>query len=195
VKNYDLLFDKAPAFKVENPLITNLSLTKPAKIDLIKYNPTPFGAKLILAASNNVVSGEIVYVEGKNPLTDEAHFASIAGIPVVVTDKTGDVKEKKATLDDNIRRYCLKEVIIENQFITDLDYAQSLATFIINKMSEPVPVLNLTIMPLPKLQLGDRIRISSMDSFDIIDGDYWVISADFSFNGGATQSIVARKVV
>jgi hypothetical protein len=62
-------------------------------------------------------------------------------------------------------------------------------------MSEPVPVLNLTIMPLPKLQLGDRIRISSMDSFDIIDGDYWVISADFSFNGGATQSIVARKVV
>ena len=195
VKNYDLLFDKAPAFKVENPLITNLSLTKPAKIDLIKYNPTPFGAKLILAASNNVVSGEIVYVEGKNPLTDEAHFASIAGIPVVVTDKTGDVKEKKATLDDNIRKYGLKEVIIENQFITDLDYAQSLATFIINKMSEPVPVLNLNIMPLPKLQLGDRIRISSMDSFDIIDGDYWVISADFSFNGGATQSIVVRKVV
>ena len=195
VKNYDLLYDKAPAFKIENPLITNMSTVYPPKIELIKYNPTPFGAKLILAASNSTVNGDIVYIEGENPLTGEKHFAGIAGIPVVVTDKTGDVKEQKATLDDNIRKYGLKEIVIENEFITDLTHAQNLANFIIEKMSDPVPVINLNILPIPKLQLGDRIRISSMDSFDIINGDYWIISTDFSYSATVTQSLVIRKVV
>ena len=195
VKNYDLLFDKAPAFKIENPLITNMSTVNPAMIELVKYNPTPYGAKLILAASNNTTNGDIVYVEGENPLSGEKHFAGIAGIPVIVTDRTGDVKEQKAVLDDNVRRYGLKEIVIENEFITDLAHAQSLADFIISKMSDPVPVLNLNILPIPKLQLGDRIRISTMDSFDIINGDYWLISTDFAYGQTLTQSIVIRKVV
>ena len=195
VKNYDLLYDKAPAFKIENPLITNMTTVYPPKIELIKYNPTPFGAKLILAASNTTANGDIVYIEGENPLTGEKHFAGIAGIPVVVTDKTGDVKEQKATLDDNIRKYGLKEIVIENEFITDLKHAENLADFIISKMSDPVPVLNLNILPVPKLQLGDRIRISSMDSFDIINGDYWVISTDFAYGSTVTQSLVIRKVM
>jgi hypothetical protein len=195
VKKYDLLYDKSPAFRVENPLITNLSLVNPPKVEMITFNPTPYGALLIVAASNNTVSGEIVYLEGENPLTNEKNFASIAGIPVVFTENTGDVKEKKAVLDDNIRKYGLKELIIENEFITDLDHAQRLATFIIDKMSEPVPIINLNITPIPTMQLGDRIRISSMDSFDIIDGDYWVISSDFSYSETLSQSIVIRKVV
>lgn len=195
VKNYDLLYDKAPAFKIENPLITNMTTVYPPRIELIKYNPTPFGAKLILAASNTTANGDIVYIEGENPLTGEKHFAGIAGIPVVVTDKTGDVKEQKATLDDNIRKYGLKEIVIENEFITDLKHAENLASFIISKMSDPVPVLNLNILPVPKLQLGDRIRISSMDSFDIINGDYWVISTDLAYGSTVTQSLVIRKVM
>jgi len=85
--------------------------------------------------------------------------------------------------------------VIENEFITDLTHAQNLANFIINKMSDPVPVINLNILPIPKLQLGDRIRISSMDSFDIINGDYWIISTDFSYSATVTQSLVIRKVV
>ena len=112
-----------------------------------------------------------------------------------MTDKTGDVKEQKATLDDNIRKYGLKEIVIENEFITDLKHAENLASFIISKMSDPVPVLNLNILPVPKLQLGDRIRISSMDSFDIINGDYWVISTDLAYGSTVTQSLVIRKVM
>lgn len=172
-----------------------MSTVNPPKIELIKYNPTSFGAKLILAASNNTVNGDIVYIEGENPLTGEKHFAGIAGIPVVITDKTGDVKEQKAVLDDNIRKYGLKEIIIENEFITDLTHAQNLANFIINKMSDPVPIINLNILPIPKLQLGDRIRISSLNSFDIINGDYWVISTDFTYDSTVSQSLVIRKVV
>jgi len=62
-------------------------------------------------------------------------------------------------------------------------------------MSEPVPIINLNILPNPRIQLGDRIKISSMDSFDIINGEYWVISTDCVFSDSPSQSIVVRKVV
>jgi hypothetical protein len=196
VKVYDrLLFDKSPAYMIEQPLITNITTVKPPRLELIRYNPSPYGAMMIVAASNNNVAGDIVYLEGDNPQTDEKHFTSIAGIPVVVSEVTGEVKEQKATLDDNIRRYGLKEITIDNPFITNLDHAKKLANFIISKVSEPVPILNLTILTVPKLQLGDRIRISTMDSFDIINGDYWVISSDFSYDKSLSQSVVLRKVV
>jgi hypothetical protein len=180
---------------IEQPLITNITTVKPARLELVKYNPSPYGAVLIIAASNNNVAGDIVYLEGENPLNGEKHFTSIAGIPVIITDNKGDVKEQKVTLDDNIRRYGLKEIIIENQFITNLDHATRLANFIINKMSDPVPILNLNILTIPKLQLGDRIRISTMDSFDIINGDYWLISSEFSYDKSLSQSVVLRKVI
>jgi hypothetical protein len=50
-------------------------------------------------------------------------------------------------------------------------------------------------LPNPRIQLGDRIKISSMDSFDIINGEYWVISTDCVFSDSPSQSIVVRKVV
>ena len=62
-------------------------------------------------------------------------------------------------------------------------------------MSDPVPVLNLNITPTPRIQLGDRVKISSMDSFDIINGEYWVISTDISYGNQPSQSLVIRKVV
>ena len=196
VKVYDrLLFEKSPAYMIELPLITNITDVKPPKLELIRYNPSPYGAVLIIAASNNNSAGSIVYLEGQDNETGVTHFTSIAGIPVVVTDVNQEVKEQKATLDDNIRRYGLKEITIDNQFITNFDHAKKLANFIISKVSEPVPILNLNILTVPKLQLGDRIRISTMDSFDIINGDYWVISSDFSYDKSLSQSVVLRKVV
>jgi hypothetical protein len=91
--------------------------------------------------------------------------------------------------------YGLKEIVIENEFITDLEHAKKIATFIISKMSDPVPVLNLNITPTPMIQLGDRVKISSMDSFDIINGEYWVISTEISYGNQPSQSVVIRKVV
>lgn len=196
VKVYDQLkFDKSPAFMVQLPLITNITDVKPPKLELIRFNPTPYGATMIIAASNNTFSGDIVYLEGTNAETGETHRSSIAGIPVVISDANGDVKEQKQVLDDNIRKYGLKELVIENEYITNLEHAKKLASFIISKMGEPVPIINISILPVAKLQLGDRIRISSFNAFDIINGDYWVISSDLDYNKSLNQKLVIRKVV
>lgn len=195
VLSFDIKFDKSPAFRVQNPLITNLIEPSPPLIELVKFEPNHYGAKLIIAASNATTSGSLVYVEGEDVASNVKAFASIAGIPVVVTEAKGEVVEKVAKLDDNIRKYGLKELVIENEFISNLEKAQKIADFIINKMSEPVPIINLNILPNPRIQLGDRIKISSMDSFDIINGEYWVISTDCVFSDSPSQSIVVRKVV
>ena len=192
---FDVRFDKTPAFRVENPYISNVVDVSPPLIEIIKYESNHYGAKLIIAASNSTSAGDLVYVEGEDLKNNSKSFASVSGVPVVLQETKGEIQEKTATLSDNIRKYGLKEMIIENEFITSLEQAQSIANFIISKMSEPVPIIELSILPNPRLQLGDRIKISTMESFDIINGEYWVISTDCQFSQTPSQKIVLRKVV
>jgi hypothetical protein len=91
--------------------------------------------------------------------------------------------------------YGLKELTIDSPYITSLEHAEKIAKFIIDKMSEPVPIVNISIMAIPTIQLGDRIKIGSLDAFDIIDGEYWVTSQEFSYGESISHSLILRKVV
>lgn len=194
-KYYNIKFDRSPAFKVKSPLITAIQDIEPALAQIVKYEANPYGANLVVAASNSASTGSIVYLQGQDVMTNSKYFAAIAGIAIETQEVKGEVQEKKLTLDDNIRQYGIKELIIENDFITTLEQANIFASFIIDKMSEPVPVIELQITPSPRVQLGDRVRISSLDAFDIINGDYWVIQSSAQFGSGNSQNIVIRKVV
>jgi hypothetical protein len=180
---------------VQNPLISGIFNKKPALVEIIKYEPNAYKANLIVAASQYAADGSEVWLKGTDELNNEQSVAAIAGIPIVVQQTNNDIREQTNTLSDNIRLYGLKEIVIENEFITNLAHAKTIADFIISKMSDPVPVLNLTVTPTPTIQLGDRIRISSMDSFDIINGDYWVISTEIGYGSQPSQTMVVRKVV
>ena len=57
-----------------------------------------------------------------------------------------------------------------------------------------MPILNITTTVLPKTQLGDRIRITSLGALDITNTDYWVISYNTSVGDQVTQSLILRKV-
>ena len=195
VRYWDLKYDKAPAFQVKNPFITGIQFEHPDEIQIVRFIPSSYGAEFILAASENVAKGTFVYVEGTNPLTDKVSYTSIAGIPVISTEQNSQVKEQVANLEDNIRLYGLKEVVIENRFITDFEHGQKIADFIIDKMSTPVPVININTIPTPKVQVGDRIRITNLDAFDIINGDYWVMSRQYTYSSSPGQELVLRKVV
>lgn len=193
-KYYNIQFDKAPAFKIKSPLITAAQDLEPALAQIVKYEPNPYGANLVVAASTSALPGSLVYLQGQDVITNSRFFAAIAGVAIETQDVRGEVQEKKVVLDDNIRKYGLKELIIENDFITTLEQANAFASFIINKASDPVPVIELTVTPTPRLQLGDRIRISSFDAFDIINGDYWVVQSQSQFGTSSSQQITIRKV-
>ena len=195
VRYWDIKYDKAPAFQVKNPFITGILFEDPDQINILKWIPSSYGAELIISASNTVDKGTFVFAEGTNVLTGKVNFTAVAGIPIVITDSNNQITEQVASLEDNIRLYGLKEITIENQFITDNNYAKRIANFIISKMGDPIPILNITTIPTPKIELGDKIRISSMDSFDIINGDYWVVSKQYQYSSSPTQNLMLRKVV
>jgi len=195
VRWFDFQFDKTPVFSIKNPFITGILFEDPDEISLLKWYAGPYKANLIISASNNVESNSVVFAEGTDPITNKVAYTSIAGIPVQTTENAGQIKEQKSTNSENRRKYGLKEITIESPFITNADIAQELADFIILKMSEPIPVLEMNTILTPKLQVGDKIRISQLDQFGIINNDYWVTSIENQIGGSPSQRLVVRKVV
>lgn len=191
---WDLTYDKAPAYQVKNPFITGIRFEEPDQIDILKWVPGNYSAELIIAANATVEKNTVVFAEGVNPLTQKVAFTAVSGIPVVLTEQSSQIKEQVAELEDNIRLYGLKEVVIENSFITDFDHGKKIADFIINKMGDPVPILNLSTVPTPQMKVGDRVKITNLDAFDIINGEYWVMARDYSFSNSPAQTVVLRKV-
>ena len=192
---FQINYDKAPAIGVNQPFIIGINDENPDLINIIKFEYSGYNAKLIIAASADNDYGAIVYAQGKNPISEKEYFTSISGIPVTVISSTEQVSEQTELLQENIRKYGLKELTIDSPYITSIEHASKIAKFIIEKMSEPVPIVNVSIMAIPTIQLGDRIKIGALDAFDIIDGEYWVTSQEFSYGESISHSLILRKVV
>lgn len=194
-KYFDVTYDKKPAVTVLYPFATGINVDEPNTVDILKFESNPYTAKLIVSASANVAEDSFVYVQGEDKKTLIENKFQILGTPIVSTLNTSQVTEKKEALSENIRKYGLKELVIESPYITEEDHAQKLASFIIEKVSDPVPIITINTMCVPKIQLGDRIRISSFDALDISNQDYWVISQSFGYGESLSQSLTLRKVV
>lgn len=195
VRVYDFEFDKTPAFAIKNPFITGILFEEPNEIQILNWKYSPYKGNLIVAATDNVASNSVVFLEGVNPVTQEVAYTSIAGIPVQVIENNGQVKEQKSVNSENRRKYGLKEVVIESPFITDAVFAQELADFIISKLAEPVPIISVETVLTPKLQVGDKIRLSSLDQFNISNVDYWITSIELGIGSDYSQSLELRRVV
>ena len=195
VRYYDIKYDNSPAFSIQRPLITGITQTFPPEIELVRFSTSAYNAQMILAASTSVNEGELAFIQGTNAKTGEVNFTSIAGIPIVRQDSSNLIKKQTASLSDDIRKYGLKEVVIENEYIYSATKAQEIADFLISKFKDPVPVLEISAMAIPTLQIGDRIRISSLLSMDIENTDYWVVSHSLNVGDSLDHSITLRKVV
>lgn len=194
VRYYNVIFEKAPAFNIKTPFITAINIDEPDQIEIVKYVPYPHGAELILATGESFPVGQITFIEGTNPLTQYVYATSIVGTPIVITEQNAQIKSQSATVQESIKKYGLKDVTIESQFINDPVHAKKIADFIIEKTQIPVPILNLQSAVLPKIQLGDRIRITNMAALDITNTDYWVISHSFSIGDAISHNITLRAV-
>jgi hypothetical protein len=191
---YEVTYDKKPAVTVLSPNATGIIVDEPNTIDILKFESNPYTARVIVSASANVAYDTHVYLQGEDPRSNIVSGFAIYGIPVISVENTAQVTEKKESLSENIRKYGLKELTIESPYITSVDHAQKIAKFIIDKVSDPVPIMTINTMCVPKIQLGDRIRIASLDAFDISNQDYWVISQEFSYGESISQSLTLRKV-
>lgn len=191
---YEATYDKKPAVVVLPPAATGIVIDEPNTIDILKFESNPYTAKIIVSASVNVPINDRVYLQGKDSRTNLEYEFFIAGVPIVATLNTAQITEKKESLSENVRKYGLKEIVIESPYIVTEDHAKKLAEFIISKVSDPVPIITINTMCVPKIQLGDRIRISSFDALDISNTDYWVVSQELGYGETLTHSLTLRKV-
>jgi hypothetical protein len=196
VRYYDIKYDKAPAFNILSPFITAIEFEDTDLVEIQLYKPTAYVAEFAVAASNNVEVGDFVYFQGADPLTGVEQFASIAGTPIITTEQTSQIKSQSATLSDDIRKYGLKEIVIDNPYISSADHAKKIADFMVSKLNQPVPILTISALAMPRLQLGDRITIQDFKTLGIETAtDYWVISHSLNVGDSLDHSITLRKVV
>jgi len=111
-----------------------------------------------------------------------------------MTEQNTQVKEQSASTDVSIKKYGIKDLTIQSPFITSSVHAKKLADFIIEKTQSPVPIINISVTAMPKVQLGDRIRITALNALDIVNTDYWVISHSTTIGDTVTQNLVLRGV-
>lgn len=194
-RKYDIAYETSPSFNVFKPFITAISNTSPPEIFMDKFTHNAYNAELVLSATTAVPSGNIAYIQGTNPETLVQQSTSIAGIAIKKQESSDKIISQSATLSDDIKKYGLKEVIIENEYIYGAEKAKEIADFIIDKFKTPIPVLNITSLAIPTLQIGDRITISNLDSLQIENTSYWVVSHSLNVGDTLDHSIVLRKVV
>ena len=192
---YEISYDNAPAFNIQQPFITAISNTSPAEIEIVKFSTSSYTAQLLIAATSAVEEGGLAFIQGNNVLTGEQDYTAIAGTPIIKQESSNLIKKQSASLSSDIKKYGLKEVVIDNQYIYSATKAQEIADFLISKFSEPVPVLNIQSIAIPTLQIGDRIRISNLESLGIIDTDYWVVSHSLNVGDTLDHTITLRKVI
>jgi hypothetical protein len=196
VRYYDIKYDKAPAFNILSPFITAIEFEDIDLVEIQLYKPTAYVAEFAIAASNNVEVGDFVYFQGSDPLTGSEQFASIAGTPIITTEQSTQIKSQSATLSDDIRKYGLKEIVIDNPYISSADHAKKIADFMVSKLNQPVPILTISSLAMPRLQLGDRITIEDFKTLGIETAtDYWVVSHSLNVGDSLDHSITLRKVV
>ena len=193
VKYFTVRFAQAPSVDVYYPLIAAIDFEDPALIDIDVWEPTPFGAELVLSASTSSAIGDLVYVEGNNAILGLAYFAAISGVPINVQSNSEQVVEQSASNHPSIKKYGIKSIEIANKFITSATWASTIAEFIRDKFQDVVMVLQVQTAGLPQLQLGDRIKIGTFDNLSISNKEYWVIQIDTAFDGGISQTLTLRE--
>jgi hypothetical protein len=194
VKYFDLQYQKSPAFNVRAPFVTAIGIDEPDLLEIHRYIPYSYGAELIIAASNNVPHGRIVFLSGVDRKTLYPYATSISGIAVELEEQKSDIKSQTASIPDSIKKYGLKDITIQSNFIDNAIHAQKIANFIIEKTQVPVPILNINTVLMPKVQLGDRIRISNLTALGVVNTDYWVISYNRSIGNNFSQQMILRQV-
>ena len=193
VRVYDIKFDQSPAVGVKYPLLIAEQFDKTAEIE--EFTHDNFNAHVVVSATKKAPIGDVVLLEGTDALTDLNYYFAISGIPLIEKSSGEAVESSSVENSDFVRRFGLKEMTITNKFIQSKDYAQTIADWLFQHYSDPVPLLDLTVLGIPHLQNGDRITVHYLDAMNIFDTiDYWLIEKSISYNGGIDQKLKLRKV-
>lgn len=205
-REYNPEWSSSPVLLVKYPFITGQIFDKTVDVDLWRSDST--GGSLVISLNpsfnirrlsdkdgNTIMTNGVGYqiLQGTNPVTGLNNYLEIAGVERETSSK-GSKVSVTSDLAEKIRRHGPKEISIDNPFIQDQEYAQEIADFVIEHYRNPVPVLNVSTIGIPWLQLGDRVKVTSFDALSIFSKEYWIEEIKISYDGGVKQSMVLKEV-
>lgn len=182
-RSYEAVYSSSPATSVKYPLITN------DNIDIDFYVSDAYKTQIVVSASQVPESGTIEMLNGRNPTTDIEDFFEIVGVPVTISSSKELVSSVSAEIRDNIRKYGIKELKIDNEFIQNKKYASIIVNHIISYYKNPVRNMSIDILSVPTLQLGDLITITKFDDLGLNNEKFWVVSSSINFDGTLKQTL------
>lgn len=174
-----------PAINVEYPVIG---------VD-IKGNTAQDGSGYEVISQLSITSSSL-FAESfklniKNSYTEPVylyHF-ELFGQPIVIEKEIDIIRE------DSVSQglYDVQELQIENNFIDDEFYAASLAETKLATMKEPRNFLEIEVVGVPYLQVGDVVSVE--ESFDGIFGNYTIVKNSWQLDGDFVQKLTLEKKI
>ena len=141
-----------------------------------------------VTGTNFVDAVKIVLVNGN---ASKAYYNKLQfrGKAARVTESFNIVDEDATS----IRKYGVKEFILNNDFVQSVSWAETIASSVKNKYKDPTKRIEITIPALPQLELKDRITLT--DPVDASTADYRVINVAGKFLPGSfTQVVKLREI-
>jgi hypothetical protein len=197
VRVYDFTFSEKPAVSIRYPFV--IAQIFEGRVDVDKFESTPFGGKVVVSASTSAQNqpssksdtSNLVFLEGRNPLTEKEYFFSIAGVSIA--EKTSEERVKSESRSFGKKTLRPKQMLIQNRFIQSSAYAKEVADFLITYFGDPVPIIDVDAIGIPFLQLGDLVEIDKMPDLDIDKKLFWIIETSITYDGGVSQSFKLRS--
>jgi len=124
--------------------------------------------------------------------TDITYFAGIQGKPL--RNRTSDQKVDRVYTNicdtESIGSYGENSTEINTDFITQQEYADNLATYVLHEASRPkVRISGLEIMGDPRLEPTDLVTVTDSGSSTGLNGQYWITGMDWNVGPGYKQGL------
>ena len=134
-------------------------------------------------------SNKVVYLCG----TDFSPYVHITGSPIATPESTGSqVAKVYAVAEDPTSQelYGTRTLEISNDYISNFEYADNLAKYLVLSYKDPRPRLEgVSIMADPRLELGDRVTVQDSAGATGLDADFWVTGIDSKAGAPYTQDL------
>lgn len=146
----------------ENP-ITSME-TPVEDVDYSAYTLTDGGGSNVSANITVTVTlfttTAKITIENTATTTAYVNLLRLRGAPALITSEVNQLFEDT----DSISKYSRQQLVIENDFIDDEDFAKYYSSTLVRKYKNPLRRIKIVVQGVPQIQLRDKVRVYDIDT-------------------------------
>lgn len=158
-KAYPALYSKiSPTFNDSQGYVVSNFRSNPYGAEFLIFNATDFALNLDESTGNYLrIQGVTFTQQSTHDLTVDEYFNRNSSINNY--DNYSELNNKYMTIQNSINTYGKKEFSLAGNYIQNLDTANNLMAWMVDKAMKPRKSVGVTIFADPRIQLGDIVEI------------------------------------